>query len=417
MLSLIRGVLVQYVRGERRSVDRRAIVGGPHQTEEPTIRPQMFAFVLGLVAAVAFVACGGDTSEELPLLELTAALGGRLFEEPVEIGAYPSDRLFVAERTGRVQLVSGDGSDGSVLLDITDRADWDFGEGVMSVALDPAFEENGYLWVYYFVDPKPDRTLLSRFTVVDDVADADSELVVLELEQPGFNQNGGAIRFGPDDGMLYLSLGDGSASTDPFKNGQNLATLLGAVIRIDVRSASAEAPYAIPEDNPFLDTDGARPEIWAYGLRNPWRMSIDEETGEIWLGDVQVSGSEEVDRVEAGDNLGWPIMEGDGCLSRGGCDSEGLVLPQATYRHGEGRCAVMGGLIYRGDAISALQGRYLYGDFCSGEIWALEPDSGRPATVIAQLDGRLVTFAAEVDGEVLIADLDGGGIYRLQRAN
>lgn len=374
----------------------------------------MFVLFLLLIASIA-AACGGD--EELPPLTLTPALAGQRYISPVEVAPYPDDRLLIAEQDGRVLLVSGADPAGSVLLDIVERTDSDFGEGILSVALDPAFEENGHLWVFYFVDPKPDRTLLSRFTVVDDVADPDSELVVLEIEQPGFNQNGAAVRFGPDDGMLYLSLGDGSASTDPFKNGQNLGTILGAVIRIDVRDATVDEPYAIPDDNPFLDTDGARPEIWAYGLRNPWRMSIDADSGEVWLGDVQVSTTEEVDRVEAGDNLGWPIMQGPDCLRASmECDRSGLTLPRATYLHDQGRCAVMGGLVYRGEAIKALRGRYLYGDFCSGEIWALERDGDALPEVIADLDGSLVSFGTDAGGEVLVLDLVGGGVYRLEPA-
>lgn len=371
--------------------------------------------VAAALAAALLAACAGD--EELPPLELVPILGGQEYLQPVEIGTYPGDRLFIAEQEGRVLIVSAEDPAGSVLLDITDRADLEFGEGLMTVALDPAFEDNGYLWAFYFLDPEPDRTLLSRFTVVDDVVDLDSELVVLEIEQPGFNQNGAAVRFGPD-GMLYLSLGDGSASTDPFMNGQNLGTLLGTVVRIDVREASAEQPYAIPADNPFLDTEGARPEIWAYGLRNPWRMSIDQETGAVWLGDVQVSEEEEVDLVQAGDNLGWPIMEGAGCLRRSAdCDQTGLVAPRATYVHDQGRCAVMGGLVYRGDELNALRGRYLYGDFCSGEIWALDTDGETPPEVIAQRDGGLVSFGTDADGEVLVLDLGGGGVYRLQPAD
>jgi len=371
------------------------------------------------LALIAFAAVtlllGACGDEELPPLELAPVLSGQQFAAPIEVGTYPGDRLFIAEQAGLVHLVSEESPAGAVLLDISDRADFDFGEGIMSVALDPAFEENGHLWVYYFVDPKPDRTLLSRFTVVDDVADAASELVVLEIEQPGFNQNGGAIRFGPDDGMLYLSLGDGSASTDPFMNGQNLGTILGSVIRIDVRDASAREPYVVPEDNPFLETDGARPEIWAYGLRNPWRMSIDAESGEVWLGDVQVSEEEEIDLVEAGDNLGWPILEGSGCLRRSAeCETTGLVFPKATYLHDQGRCAVIGGLVYRGDELDALRGKYLYGDFCSSEIWMLERGGETPPEVIATLEGNLVSFGIDDDGEVLVVDMQGGGVYRLQ---
>ena len=385
--------------------DRRA------STRESSIRRHA---VLSLALIAVLAACG---DEELPLLELAPALGGHRYEALVEIGVYPGERLFIAQQAGRVLIVSDDLPAGTVLLDITERVDSDLGEGILSLALDPGFAENGHLWVYYFVDPLPDRTLLSRFTVVDDVADPATELVVLELEQPGFNQNGGAIRFGPRDGLLYLSLGDGSASTDPFKNGQNLGTLLGSVIRIDVRAASDAEPYAVPEDNPFLEVAGARPEIFAYGLRNPFRMTIDEQSGEIWLGDVQVSTAEEIDRVQAGDNLGWPIMEGAGCLSRGrACDVTGLVLPIVTYAHDEGRCAAIGGVAYRGDEIGPLDGRYLYGDLCSGEIWAIERDGATPPQVIARLDGRLVSFGVDRDGEVLVVELTNGGVYRLQRA-
>ena len=314
-------------------------------------------------------------------------------------------------------LVSEAEPEGTLLLDITERADLGLGEGLLTVALDPAFEENGQLWVFYFVaPPRPSLTRLSRFTVTGDAVDPGSELVVLELEQPGFNQNGAAIRFGPDDGMLYLSLGDGSASADPFKNGQNKGTLLGSVIRIDVREASEAELYRVPRDNPFLDDPEARPELFAYGLRNPFRMSIDPDSGEIWLGDVQISAGEEVDRVQAGDNLGWNIMEGSQCRRRD-CETAELTLPVWTYGHDLGRCAVVGGLVYRGDAFKALRGRYLFGDFCSGEVWALERDGERPPEVITRLDGSLVSFGTDGDGEVLVLDHEGGGVFRLVEAS
>ena len=369
--------------------------------------------LLGAVVAGA-VACG---DEELPPLTLEPAFGGRAFELPIEIGPYGGDRLFVAERAGRVWLVSEAEPEGTLLLDITERADLGLGEGLLTVALDPAFEENGQLWVFYFVaPPRPSLTRLSRFTVTGDVVDPGSELVVLELEQPGFNQNGAAIRFGPDDGMLYLSLGDGSASADPFKNGQNKGTLLGSVIRIDVREASEAELYRVPRDNPFLDDPEARPELFAYGLRNPFRMSIDPDSGEIWLGDVQISAGEEVDRVQAGDNLGWNIMEGSQCRRRD-CETAELTLPVWTYGHDLGRCAVVGGLVYRGDAFKALRGRYLFGDFCSGEVWALERDGETPPELITRLDGSLVSFGTDGDGEVLLLDHEGGGVFRLVEAS
>jgi len=371
-----------------------------------------------VVASVLLAAC---SDEELPPLELERALGGRAFELPIEVGAYEGDRLFVAERPGRVWLVSEGDPPGMLLMDISERVDVQHGEGLLSVALDPAFDENGYLWVFYFASPpRPSLTRLSRFKVVDDTADLASELVVLELEQPGFNQNGADIVFGPADGMLYLSLGDGSASMDPFDNGQNKMTLLGSIVRLDVREASEAEPYRVPSDNPFVGDPEARPELYAYGLRNPFRMSIDPESGELWLGDVQVSSSEEIDRVEAGDNLGWNVMEGNECLGfTRDCDRTGLTPPVWTYAHGSpGRCAAIGGLVYRGDALEALRGRYLFGDLCSGEVWALDRDEEVPAPeVIATLQGQLVSFGTDQRGEVLVLDHEGGGVYRLVEAS
>jgi len=372
-----------------------------------TIRQTLAVALLGLFV----LACTADA--DLPPLTLEPALGGRAFDLPIEVGPYEGDRLFVAERAGRVWLVSESDPQATLLLDITDRADVRLGEGLLTVALDPEFETNGHLWTFYFVaPPRPSLTRLSRFTVEGDAVDLGSELVVLELEQPGFNQNGADIVFGPDR-MLYLSLGDGSASMDPFKNGQNKQTLLGSIIRIDVREASEVEPYRIPSDNPFVDDPEARPELFAYGLRNPFRMSIDPESGEIWLGDVQVSDEEEIDRVQAGDNLGWSVMEGNHCLKRD-CDPTGMTPPIWTYTHDQGRCAAIGGLVYRGDNLKPLRGRYLFGDLCSGEIWSLDRDEDLPAPeVIAQLAGSLVSFGTDADGEVLVLDHAGGGVFRL----
>lgn len=367
--------------------------------------------IAGLAALIALaIACSDDA---LPPLRLEPILAGRAFELPVEIAQYSDDRLLVAERPGRVLLVNEAETHGTVLLDITQQVDHEAGEGLLSFAIDPSFSETGHVWAYYFASPpRPSFTRLSRFTVVNDAADPSSELVVLELEQPGFNQNGGAIRFGPADDMLYLSLGDGSASMDPFLNGQDKTTLLGSMIRIDVREATAAAPYRIPTDNPFIDDPGARPELFAYGLRNPFRMSIDPEGGQIWVGDVQMSGEEEINVIEPGSNHGWNVMEGNHCLGFE-CDESGLTLPVFTYLHSEERCAVIGGLVYRGKAVPALRGHYLFGDFCSGEVWAFDRDGDSAAVVIAELNGNIVSFGTDEQGEVLVLDHAGGGAFRL----
>ena len=336
---------------------------------------------------------------------LAPALGGRVFERPVELGGYPGGRLFVVEQDGLVLLFDRDGSNERVLLDIRARVSRDGNEeGLLSVALDPAFEASGRLWAYYSVAGGPRRTRLARFSVVADAADASSELVVLEVPQPFSNHNGGAVRFGPD-GMLYLGFGDGGAGGDPFGNGQDPSTLLGAIIRIDVRAASAAAPYAVPPDNPRLGTPGARPEVWAYGFRNPWRMAFDPATGALWVADVGQDAVEEIDVVERGGNYGWNRLEGDRCFEPPrGCDAAGpvaLLAPVATYGRAQG-CSVSGGAVYRGAAVPALAGAYVYGDFCSGRVWALPADLSSGPVVIVDSDRRITSFGADEDGELYL---------------
>ena len=374
-----------------------------------------------LVACALLAACEDGEPPPLPAVVLEPALGGERFDRPLEVGAYPGGRFFVAEQGGLVHLVHADGSDRRMLLDVRDHIDVEKGEGLLSVALDPAFERNGHLWVYYFAAGEPPRSVLARFDVAGDAADPATRLEVLVLPQPGYNQNGGAIRFGPD-GMLYLSLGDGSAATDPFENGQDLGTLLGSVIRIDARESSAAKPYAVPPDNPFVGVEGARDEIWAYGFRNPWRMAFDPADGALWLGDVGFIDNEEVNRVGRGANHGWNVLEGYGCLLPGReCDGSGMTPPVTAYGHDAGRCSVTGGVVYRGDAIPALRGVYLFGDFCSGEVFALRPpaedtepagERTEPAVLVAGA-GLLVSFGLDADSEVLLVDYIGGAIWRL----
>ena len=233
--------------------------------------------------------------------------------------------------------------------------------------------------------------------------------MILEVPQPFRNHNGGAIRFGPDL-MLYLGLGDGGSQGDPQGNGQNLETLLGSVIRIDVRDASAAQPYAIPPDNPFVGVAGVREEIWAYGLRNPWRMTFDRD-GALWLGDVGQNEIEEIDVIERGGNYGWNRLEGTRCFEpSSGCDRSGVTPPVAEYDHGLG-CAVTGGVVYRGDDIPLLEGFYLFADVCSGRVWALPPN-GDPAVEVARSSRDAASFGTDVRGEVYLLSF-GGPIQRL----
>ena len=211
-------------------------------------------------------------------------------------------------------------------------------------------------------------------------ADKDSELVILEIPQPAGNHNGGQLAFGPD-GYLYVGLGDGGRGGDPFGNGQDLGTLLGSILRIDVSEASPTRPYQVPGDNPFVGITGALGEIWAYGLRNPWRFSFDSQYGDsgygdsesarLWVGDVGQNNREEVDLVQKGLNYGWNVMEGTACFSpQTGCDQTGLELPVAEYGR-EGGCSIIGGYVYRGRLIPSLYGAYVFGDFCSGSVWGI----------------------------------------------
>jgi glucose/arabinose dehydrogenase len=297
-----------------------------------------------------------------------------------------------------VSLLPATGGDPVVVLDVSTLVAHEHEEqGLLSIALDPGFAENGHLWTYA-IEPAPLRSVVTRYTAnVDGTFDPATRLVVLEVAQPYANHNGGALRFGPD-GMLYLGLGDGGDAWDPHRNGQDLAGLLGGIIRIDVRNSSPEAPYAIPADNPFVDRDGAAPETWAYGLRNPWRFSFDPETGDLWAGDVGQDTFEEVNRITAGANYGWSIVEGRVCLQQG-CSAEGTVPPVAGYSHEDG-CAITGGVIYRGSAIPSLSGRYLFGDLCLGSVWSLDAEGGMAE--VLTVPGPLVSFATGADGEVYL---------------
>ncbi len=301
-------------------------------------------------------------------------------------------------------------------LDIRDRvSDRGNEEGLLGLALDPDFSSNGHFFVYYTASD-PRRSVVSRFSVrTDDAdkADAASERVVLEIAQPASNHNGGQLRFG-SDGFLYIAVGDGGGRGDPRGNGQDLSTLLGAILRIDVSGLDIDGGYTAPPDNPFVGREGARPEIWAYGLRNPWRFSFDRATNDLWTADVGQNRFEEVDIIESGGNYGWNKMEGSHCFPepQGPCEQQGLMLPVAEYDHDSG-CSVTGGYVYRGRGLPSLHGAYVYGDFCSGKIWAVRPDGSSVAEQleIADTSLRISSFAEDLEGELYILSFDGN-IYR-----
>ena len=333
--------------------------------------------------------------------------------------AYPPDgsgRLYVVLQPGRIVSFPNDPDvdAADLFLDIRDRVN-DRGEeeGLLGLAFDPEYASNRHLYVYYSASG-PRRSVVSRFTAGADGlrADPGSERVLLEVAQPYANHNGGQIAFGPD-GYLYIALGDGGSRADPQGNGQDLGTLLGSIIRIDVSALDSTGAYAIPSDNPFVGRGGARPEIWAYGLRNPWRFSFDRATGDLWTADVGQNRFEEVDIIRPGLNYGWNIMEGVHCFESSECDQTGLEMPVAEYGR-EGGCSVTGGYVYRGSHLPSLYGAYVYGDYCTGRIWALRHDGEEVAEhmEIVDSDLRIPSFGEDAAGELYVLSFDGK-IYRL----
>ena len=324
--------------------------------------------------------------------------------------------MLVAEQDGRIWAFDPTSSEvpaATEFLDITDRVSSRRSEeGLLGLALDPT--NAAHLYVYYSAaDPR--RSVVSRFTLAADRSrvDPDSELVILEVEQPYANHNGGQIAFGPD-GYLYIGLGDGGSAGDPLGSGQDTSSLLGAILRIDVSQSGPARLYSIPPDNPFV-SGGGRGEIWAYGLRNPWRFSFDRETGELWAGDVGQNRWEEIDIIQQGGNYGWNRMEGNHCFgARDGCDPTGTVLPVWEYSLDGEPCSVIGGYVYRGSAIPWLRGVYVYGDFCSGEVSGLRYADGQVVEHqrLADTDLRIMSFAEDNDGELYLLS-QKSGIYRL----
>ncbi len=363
-------------------------------------------------------------------LRLEPTLAGREFDSPTNFVQAADGRVFVTEQAGVVWVFNeaaltddpsssspppkGEGWGGGEFLDIRDRVSRRGSEeGLLGMALAPDFSRRGDFYVYYSA-ANPRRSVVSRFTARGggDSADAGSELVIMEVAQPYSNHNGGQIAFGPD-GYLYIALGDGGAAGDPQGHGQDTSTLLGAILRIDVAQATAERPYAIPPDNPFAG-GGGRGEIWAYGLRNPWRFSFDLDNGELWAGDVGQNRYEEVDRIAAGGNYGWNVLEANHCFAPSdGCQREGMIPPVWEYPLKDGACSVIGGYVYRGSGIPGLFGVYVFGDFCNGQVSGLRPGGADTAPqLLADTGLRITSFGQDNGGELyLLSHQDG--IYRL----
>ncbi len=329
-----------------------------------------------------------------------------------------SNRLYVVEQGGRIQLVEDGQIRPAPLLDITDRVTCCGERGLLGLAFPPGAGPKDHFYVNYTATEEGQLvTRVSRFAMDSDsqVADPKSEQVILTFPQPYSNHNGGHLAFGPD-GYLYIATGDGGSGGDPQNHAQNLGSLLGKLLRVHVEEGSV-LTYTTPITNPFVGQANARPEIWAYGLRNPWRFSFDRETGDLYLGDVGQNAWEEIDYQPAGspggENYGWPILEGTHCYRADPCDPTGTVLPIWEYSQENGDRSVIGGYVYRGQAIPEMQGVYLFGDWVSGRIWGLRRAGDAWAHSLLLETGRNVaSFGEDAQGELWIVDY-AGGVYPL----
>jgi len=362
------------------------------------------------MACAASSVPGGPDPGSVTLDTQVVATG---LSSPLYLTAPPGDpRLFVVEQPGRVRIIANGVLLTTPFLDITDRVLAGGERGLLSIAFHPNYATNGYLFVDY-TDLSGD-TRLDRFRVSADpnLADKTSAKPILFVDQPYSNHNGGLVLFGPD-GKLYVGLGDGGSGGDPQGNGQNRGVLLGKLLRLDVDGGD---PYAIPADNPFVGVSGVRGEIWAYGLRNPWRFAFDREAGMLYIADVGQNRREEVNVAPAGAgglNYGWNVMEGDECYASA-CERSGLTLPVLAYGHADG-CSITGGYVYRGQEIPALRGHYFYSDYCGGWVKSFRHEGGAAAD---QRDWglhleRVLSFGEDSAGELYVLSANGN-VYRLR---
>lgn len=426
--------------GIRRSVSVTAVVitavipgGGP--TATPPSAPTPVPTQGAAASTPTPVSEATPVNEATPVSEATPASEATLSPAAPNPGAYAwqlvaqgfvnpiflthandgSGRLFVAEQGGKILLLQDGAVQAEPFLDLTGIAVESASErGLLGLAFHPDYATTGQFFVNY-TDVNGD-TVIARYSVSADPnrADPASAEVLLQIDQPFRNHNGGDIAFGPD-GYLYIGLGDGGSAGDPEGNGQDLNTLLGKLLRIDVNAD----PYAVPGDNPFANSADAKPQIWAYGLRNPWRFSFDRATGDLYLGDVGQGEWEEINFQPAasagGENYGWVLYEGNHPYAGG--SSEGLVFPVTEYSHGEGGCSVTGGYVYRGPSLPDLNGVYLFGDYCTGLVWSLYQTEAQTwvRDLFANTSFNISSFGEDQAGELYLLD-HSGAIYQLVAA-
>lgn len=349
--------------------------------------------------------------------EVSLELFSEGLSSPLAIEHAGDQRLFVVEKHGKIKIVQPDGTVNSVpFLDISNRITTEGERGLLGLAFHPDFSANGYFYVNY--TNLNGNTRVSRFEVSSgnqDTADPESEVVIIGYDQPDSNHNGGCLLFGPD-GNLFISSGDGGGSGDPHNNGQSTSVLLGKILRIDVDNPSGGKNYGIPADNPFVSDPDASPEIWAYGLRNPWRMAVDRIENTLWIADVGQASREEINRQslsESGLNYGWRCYEGTLPFNTQNCPPQSeMTFPLAEYSHDDGNCSITGGYVYRGSKYSDIEGLYFFADYCSGMIGT--SDQAGNLTFHGNFDGNWVSFGEDRDGELYIADINGGKVFKIK---
>lgn len=371
-----------------------------------------------LVPAMAAFACGdgttGPSTGRVAALQAVEIANG--LANPLLLTAPPGDdRLFVVEQAGRIRIIENGLLRTDPFLDLSQTVNFIGEGGLLGLAFDPDYATTGRFWVHYTDAADAGAVVVERYEVSEDpnAADAASAAEVLRIDKPTLSHNGGQLEFGPD-GMLYISLGDGGEYEDPHGHAQNPGTLLGSILRIDVRTADS---YDIPPDNPF-SSGGGRPEVWAYGLRNPWRFAIDANSDLMFVTDVGQHEWEEINAVPAGTapvNYGWNVMEAGHCFNAPTCDTGGLTEPVLEYSHSEG-CSVIGGYVYRGERLTGLQGDYFFGDYCQGWIHSLRVVNG---AVTDRHDwrvgfiGHILGFGQDDAGELYVLTTTGS-VFRLE---
>ena len=390
-----------------------------------TSRRIVAALLIGLLVGPAVPSASAASAAIVPSrihLGLTQIASGLSKPLLVTDAGDGSGRLFVVEQTGTIRIIKAGKLLATPFLDLSASVSGGGEQGLLGLAFHPAYRSNGKLYVSY--TDRNGTSIIREYRVSSsnpDRVNGASGRTLLRLRQPYANHNGGNIAFGPD-GYLYIGFGDGGSAGDPGNRAQNLGTMLGKLLRIDVNRRTGTLPYGIPPTNPFVGRAGLD-QIWAYGLRNPWRWSFDRVTGDLWIGDVGQDTWEEVDRAlatrgrNAGRslNFGWKAMEASHCYApSSGCSRTGKTLPLTEYRHTGGRCSITGGFVYRGSKYPDLVGAYLFADYCSGEIWYVDRGAVRGATprLALDTDALITSFGQDRAGELYLTD-GSGSVYRL----